>query len=101
MHDDRVSAPLVLDRELIGLSQAEADLLRDHAGLPDRCNLVGIKVAEHHNKLVAAKAGNGVGVAQTAADASCRCDQEHIPCRMPMRIIERLEIIQINEYQRR
>ncbi len=84
----------------IRIGQDGADFFRDNARLFGGLGFIRIQFAEHHHKLIAAETRDGIRLAHTAGKAARRFDQQQVAHVMPMRIVERLEVIQIEKHQR-
>lgn len=69
--------------QVVRFGQCRADFFGNRKCLIERQGVIGIQIAEHHDELVAAKARNGIGFAQAAADAVRRFDQQQISDGMP------------------
>ena len=71
--------------------------LGGHAGGIPRCAQVG----QGHEEFVAAQAGDDVGIAQRRLDASRRFLEQFVAGLVSERIVDGLEIVQVDEQQRR
>ena len=79
----------------VGLAQMGADFR--HHGIDRRAV---VELRQHDDKLVAAVAARGVGSADAGAQARANCLQETIPRRVPQRIVDPLESIEVDQQQR-
>ena len=61
---------------------------------------VGVELTEHHHKFIAAEARHGVHFAQAFGQARGHLDQQQVAYAMPVRVIERFEVVQVQKHQR-
>ncbi|MNM59370.1 hypothetical protein D3C81_706210 [compost metagenome] len=85
-HPHRELVPLDLERRADRVDQA----LRSVA-----CGLPALQAGQHHGKLVAAQAGQGVVFAQLAAQALAQRAQQFVAKGVAQRIVDVLEVVQV------
>ena len=100
MLDGRFCLPLMLNFQHVRLCQSSTDLFSDDTGLCGGLGFVFIQPAEHHHELIPAKTRDGINLTHATGEAFCYFYQQLIAHIMPVLVIERLEIIQIQEHQR-
>jgi hypothetical protein len=59
-----------------------------------------VQFIQHHHELVAAEPCHGVGLADAALQPLCHLDQQQVADDVPVRVIQRLEVVEIEEHQR-
>ena len=87
----------VAGRQRAGHRQRDEHLGRDAFG--ERAGGVPIdaQILGHHHELVAAQARDGVGAADAIAQAPRHFDQQQVADVVAARVVERLEVIQVDE----
>ena len=92
---------LAFHREPVGPGQDGADLFGHDTNLRDRLLLVlPFDLADHHDKLVAAKPRHGIHFTNAATHPLRHLHQQQVAGLVPVGVVERLEIVQVDEQQR-
>ena len=82
-----------------GQEHVGRDFLAD--ALANRERALAARVGQHQCKLVAAEARHDVGLARAAANHGRRFDQRAAPDEMAVRVVDRLEAVQVDEQRQR
>jgi len=75
------------------------DLFADDPALACRILLPRPEVLEHDDELVATQTGDGIALANTVAQPPGNLLQEEIPLFVAERVVERLEVVEVDEQQ--
>jgi hypothetical protein len=86
--------------EPVGKPQIEANFLRHRFGLRSRLPGFRAQALQHDNKFIAAKARYRIRLTCTGEQAARHFHQQEIPHVVALDIVERLEVVDIDEQQR-
>ncbi len=91
---------IVVTRQVVGAVEQLDDLLADDPALAGRLLGPLAEVLEHDHEFVAPETGNRIPLAHAAAQPLADLLQQAIAHVVPERVVERLEIVEIDEQQR-
>ncbi len=100
MFDGCHGAAFNAHRQAVGLSQTAANFFSDDTRLFCGLGSVVAKLAQHHNKLVTTESRYGIGLAHTLRQPLGRFNQQQVANGVPIPVVERFEVIQIEKHQR-
>ncbi|MNQ63770.1 hypothetical protein D3C85_781630 [compost metagenome] len=86
--------------QLVGNVQRIEDLLANGLGLDGRFRWVLTQAFQQDHELISAQPGHCVALAYAAGEAQSDLPQQHVAPVMPQRIVQHLEVIQVDEYDR-
>ncbi|MNZ49237.1 hypothetical protein D3C78_669980 [compost metagenome] len=86
--------------QLVGNVQRIEDLLANGLGLDGRFRRALAQVLQQHHEFVAAQPGHGVALAYAAGEAQRDLPQQHVAAVVSQRIVQRLEVVQVDEDDR-
>ena len=81
------------------LVQLTANFFRDQFGLGSRLIRLNAQLFQHHHEFVTAQPRHAVALAHTGLQPARRHDQQQIAHRMALRIVDYLEMIQVQKQQ--
>ena len=97
---DAGGAVIVDIAELIGLVERGEDLFADGLGLGRGVLSLVAQACQHHHEFVAAQPGHGIARAHAGGQALGDLLQQQVADVVAQGVVERLEIVQIDEQQR-
>ncbi|MNF58912.1 hypothetical protein D3C84_404890 [compost metagenome] len=90
-------AVVLISIQLVGNVQRVENLFANSLGLDSCFWRILIKAIQQDNEFVSAQASHGVALAYAAAKAQSNLLQQHVASVMPQRVVQCLEVIQVNE----
>ena len=87
--------------QCVGLHQRRLDLAGDCLGVRGGRNFLGVEVLQQDDKLVAAQPRHGVAFAKAALQPLGHFDQQQVAHVVAVGVVERLEVVQVQEHHRR